>query len=116
MAARRTAPARESRQSAPEPPPVPPASPAPDPSPGPVPIRWDDRNLQSVYANACNVVSTREEVVLLLGLNQAWRRGQREIPVQLSNRIVLHPIAAKRVSLLLESVLREYESRFGSLA
>jgi len=83
---------------------------------GPVRIRWDDRALRSTYVNACHVTSTREEVVLLLGLNQAWHSGQREIPVQLSHRLVLSPLAAKRVSLLLENVLREYESRFGGLA
>jgi len=34
-------------------------------------IRWDDSNLKSSYANVCNVASTREEVVLMFGTNQA---------------------------------------------
>lgn len=78
-------------------------------------IRWDDTGLKSSYANVCNVASTREEVVLLFGINQAWHSGQREIPVQLSDRIVMSPFAAKRLSVLLDNVLREYESRFGAL-
>ena len=32
-------------------------------------IRWDDSNLKSSYANVCNVSSTREEVVLVFGIN-----------------------------------------------
>ena len=79
-------------------------------------VRWDDANMKSSYANVCNVASTREEVVLLFGVNQAWHAGQREIPVQLSDRIILSPHAAKRLSILLDNVLREYENRFGALA
>ena len=78
-------------------------------------IRWDDTNMKSSYANVCNVASTREEVVLLFGMNQAWQAGQPEIPIQLTDRIILSPHAAKRLALLLTNVLREYETRFGSL-
>ena len=78
-------------------------------------IRWDDTNMKSSYANVCNVASTREEVVLLFGVNQAWQAGQPEIPIQLTDRIILSPHAAKRLALLLTNVLREYETRFGSL-
>ena len=78
-------------------------------------VRWDDKAMKTSYANVANVASTREEVVLLFGVNQAWHAGQREIPVQLSDRIILSPFAAKRLSILLDNVLREYEARFGSL-
>ena len=78
-------------------------------------VRWDDKAMKTSYANVCNVASTREEVVLLFGVNQAWHSGPREIPVQLSDRIILSPFAAKRLSILLENVLREYETRFGNL-
>jgi len=78
-------------------------------------VRWDDKNMKSSYANVCNVASTREEVVLLFGVNQAWHAGQKEIPVQLSDRLILSPHAAKRLSILLDNVLREYENRFGAL-
>jgi len=79
-------------------------------------IRWDDSRMQSAYANVCNVASTREEVVLLFGINQAWHAGQQEIPIQLSSRIIISPHVAKRLSTLLGNVLTEYESRFGSLS
>ena len=78
-------------------------------------VRWDDKDMKSSYANVCNVASTREEVVMLFGVNQAWHAGQREIPVQLTDRIILSPHAAKRLSILLANVLREYENRFGVL-
>ena len=78
-------------------------------------IRWDDSNLKSSYANVCNVSSTREEVVLVFGINHAWERGQSEVQVHLSDRIILSPFAAKRLASLLTSVVREYESRFGEL-
>lgn len=78
-------------------------------------IRWDDTHMKSSYANVCNVASTREEVVLLFGMNQAWQAGQPEIPIQLTDRIILSPHVAKRLALLLTNVLREYETRFGSL-
>ena len=78
-------------------------------------IKWDDSNMKSAYANVCNVTSTREEVVLLFGMNQAWNRGQKEISIQLTDRIVISPYAAKRLSMLLGGVVKEYENRFGQL-
>ena len=80
-----------------------------------VKIRWDDSQMKSAYANVCNVSSTREEVVLMFGVNQAWQRGQAEVVIQLTDRLILSPYAAKRLSLLLQGVMREYETRFGEL-
>ncbi|HXF83074.1 MAG TPA: DUF3467 domain-containing protein [bacterium] len=78
-------------------------------------IKWDDAGMKSSYANVCNVASTREEVVLLFGINQAWHAGVKEVKVQLTDRIILSPYAAKRLNILLTNLLREYESRFGTL-
>ena len=78
-------------------------------------IKWDDSLMKSSYANVCNVNSTREEVVLLFGMHQAWNRVQKEVTIQLTDRIVISPYAAKRLSVLLASVVKEYESRFGAL-
>ena len=71
--------------------------------------------MKSSYANVCNVTSTREEVVLLFGMHQAWQSGQKEVTVHLADRIILNPFAAKRLMALLNNVLREYEGRFGVL-
>jgi hypothetical protein len=78
-------------------------------------VRWDDSKMTSTYANVCNVSSTREEVTLIFGTNQSWHTGQQELAVQLSDRIILNPFAAKRLSLLLNNIMKEYESRFGEL-
>jgi hypothetical protein len=78
-------------------------------------LRWDDSRMTSTYANVCNVSSTREEVTMLFGTNQSWHTGQPELTVQLTNRIILNPFAAKRLAMLLGNIIREYESRFGEL-
>jgi hypothetical protein len=80
-----------------------------------VKVRWDDTNMRNVYANVCNVAGTREEIVLLFGMNQAWHSGQKEVTVQLADRIVLSPFVAKRLSLLLNNVVRDYETKYGAL-
>ena len=78
-------------------------------------IRWNDKNMRNTYANVCNVSSTKEEVTLLFGTNQAWRQGQEEVAIELSDRIMMSPYAAKRMQQLLTNVVDEYETRFGSL-
>ena len=78
-------------------------------------IRWNDKNMRNTYANVCNVSSTKEEVTLLFGTNQAWRQGQEEVAIDLSDRIMMSPYAAKRLLALLSNVVDEYEKRFGSL-
>jgi hypothetical protein len=78
-------------------------------------INWDDGKMRSTYANVCNVASTREEVVVLFGTNQAWKGSEEEVKVELSDRVILSPFAAKRLALLLNNVVTQYEARFGSL-
>ena len=78
-------------------------------------IIWDDSNMRSVYANVCNVAGTREEIVLLFGMNQAWHSAQEDVTIKLADRIVLSPFVAKRLSVLLSNVLLDYESKYGSL-
>ena len=78
-------------------------------------VKWDTEKMRSTYANVCNANCTREEVVLLFGLNQAWSGAEDEVTVQLAERVILSPFAAKRLSMLLNSVVQQYESRFGSL-
>jgi hypothetical protein len=52
---------------------------------------------------------------MLFGINQAWNRGQKEVTIHLTDRIVVSPYAAKRLSTLLGNVVKEYENRFGPL-
>ena len=90
------------------------AQPAKAAATGPA-IRWDDSNLKSSYANVCNVSTTREEVVLIFGINNAWERGQNEVQVHLTDRLILSPFAAKRLATLLSNVMVDYEKRFGAM-
>lgn len=78
-------------------------------------VKWDMSNMRSAYANVCNVMSTQEEVVLMFGINQAWSSGPDELTVQLNERLILSPFAAKRLAQLLGNVVEQYEARFGSL-
>jgi hypothetical protein len=79
-------------------------------------VKWDTTNLHSSYANFCNANSTREEVVLNLGINKSWERGTQEtLDIELNHRIVLSPFAAKRLTELLQNLMKEYESRYGAL-
>jgi hypothetical protein len=78
-------------------------------------VKWDDSNMRTSYANVCNVLGTREEIMLLFGANQAWHGGQKEVTVLLSDRVVLNPYAAKRLHNMLEQGLKEYEARYGEL-
>ena len=38
-----------------------------------------------------------------------------KVRVKLSNRIILSPFAAKRLAMLLDSVVKQYETRFGGI-
>ena len=81
-------------------------------------INWDTAKMETTYANVVNAASTREEVSVFFGTNKGWGgddNEQKELSVELSDRIVLNPYAAKRLSLLLNEVLKEYEKRFGAL-
>jgi hypothetical protein len=79
-------------------------------------VVWDDKKMVTTFANVVNVLATREEVTVLFGMNQTWNTAQAtELVVELSNRIVLTPYAAKRLLTLLAARVREYEARLGPL-
>ena len=80
-------------------------------------VNWDDSNMKTSYANVVNAASTREEVTLFFGTNQTWKvaNKQQEFNVVLSDRIILNPLAARRLWTILGAVLKEYETRFGAL-
>lgn len=79
-------------------------------------VNWDDSNMVTTFANVVNVLVTREELTILFGMNQTWNLpASNELTVQLSNRIVLTPHAAKRLLTLLTARMRDYETRVGPL-
>ena len=84
--------------------------------PRPATVQWNDKDMATHFANVVNVQSTREQVDLFFGMNQTWNvTGNGQVSVDLTNRIILTPFAAKRLWTVLGGVLREYESRHGAL-
>ena len=68
------------------------------------------------FANVVNIQGTREQIELFFGTNRTWKVSTDDpVKVQLTNRMILTPYAAKRLSNILNNVLREYESRHGVL-
>lgn len=79
-------------------------------------LKWDDTSMSTSYANVVNVSMTREECGLFFGTNLTTGiGGMGEVTIKLSDRIIMTPHAAKRLSLLLEGHLRAYEDRYGKL-
>jgi Protein of unknown function (DUF3467) len=79
-------------------------------------VKWDDSKMATHFANVVNIQSTLEQVDLFFGTNQTWNvPSDRRVQVELNNRIILSPHAAKRLWLALGGVLEGYESRHGEL-
>lgn len=85
------------------------AQPAGQPS-GPTKVVWDDSAMATSFANVVNVLNTKEEFMLLFGQNKTWNLlDAKEMRVDLDNRIVLTPYAAKRLLGILQARVAEYE-------
>ncbi len=79
-------------------------------------LKWDDTGMSTSYANVVNLSMTREEVGLFFGTNlTSGMVATNELTIRLSDRIIMTPLAAKRLSLLLAANLKAYEERYGSL-
>jgi hypothetical protein len=79
-------------------------------------VVWDDKDMQTSFANVINVVFTREEFSLFFGTNQSWNLAETaNFVVKLGNRIMLTPHAVTRLQTLLAERMAEYEKRFGAI-
>jgi hypothetical protein len=80
-------------------------------------INWDDTSITSTYANIATATATREEFFLLFGIHQNWKGmpADGQLNVKLTQRVVLNPYAAKRLTKLLERSIAVYEERFGTI-
>lgn len=79
-------------------------------------VNWVNSGMKTTYANVCNVSSTREEVSVMFGTNQTFNAVQDGIVIELTDRIILNPYAAKRLALVLTGVIQQYETAFGELS
>jgi hypothetical protein len=69
-------------------------------------VNWDDSKMATHFANVVNIQSTLEQVDPFFGTNQTWNvPSNRRVQVELNNRIILSPHAAKRLWLALGGVL-----------
>jgi hypothetical protein len=82
-------------------------------------ILWDDSKMVSFYADVVNLQSTREQVYLFFGTNQTSNLGEKtadvRVRVELNSRMTLSPHAAKRLQLALDTIVKQYEGRFGEI-
>src|SRR5258708_37715485 len=79
-------------------------------------VNWGDSKMAAHFANVVNLQSPLEPVDLFFGPNQTWNvPSDRRVQVELNNRIILSPHAAKRLWLALGGVLEGYEARHGEL-
>jgi len=78
-------------------------------------VVWNDANMKSLYVNATNVVAGREEVMVLLGVNRAWKMNQDKVDVDIAERVVMTPFTAKRLAIMLGATLKAYEAKYGKI-
>ena len=80
-------------------------------------VEWKTDKMQTACANVVNIQGTREQIELFYGISHGLglETGETPLQVDVSNRMILTPYAAKRMHQLLTGVLREYESRHGTL-
>lgn len=85
---------------------------------GGITVNWHANQMKSTYANVGTATASREEFFLLFGSHQNWHGSEREkteADVDLTQRIVMSPFAAKRMALILAQAVKVYEERFGEL-
>jgi hypothetical protein len=80
----------------------------------PLRVDWAGSDTRSNPVDEFQVLVGRDEIVLLLGKQDSDAAGDR-IEVQLSDRVVLSPFAAKRFAALLNKIMQEHESKYGDL-
>ncbi len=76
-------------------------------------IRLSYANAPLHYANLALVNTTPEEVVLNFGVNAVPPTPEREVTVEINNRIILSYPSAKRLALTLGNLISRYEEAHG---
>jgi len=87
---------------------------SPTPETSRLKIHWDRSNMKSNYADVFDISVSREEILLLFGVNQSRIVGSRWT-VQPSGCLILNPISAKRFATSLNNFIQEFESKFGPI-
>ena len=80
----------------------------------PPPVKFDDSDVNAMYANFCRVTGTPEELIIDFGLNPQ-PIGLPTTPIKVTNRIVTNFYTAKRMLLALQTTIQRHEQTFGTL-
>jgi hypothetical protein len=78
-------------------------------------IVYEGSNMRTVYANAVKLSGGKEEIIIQFGINQSLGPSKKEAEVRSIAGVILNPFAAKRLALLLNNALQDYEAENGSL-
>lgn len=88
--------------------------PAPTPAPAAAEFPVDRSNMNTVYANFCQVIGLPEELLLDFGLNASGDQVPTN-PVKLTHQVVLNYYTAKRLLNALAFAVNRHENFFGVL-
>ena len=76
-------------------------------------LRVNDANATTSYSNFAIVTSTPEEAVINFGINLMIPNQEKEVRVDVSDRVVMSYASAKRLTITLSNLIQRYESANG---
>ena len=76
-------------------------------------LRLRQENAKTSYANVAFVTTTPEEVVLSFGVNVMPPNEQKEVFIDVSDRIIMSYTSAKRLAITLGNLIQRYEAARG---
>ncbi len=79
-------------------------------------VQWNADEMDTGFSNVVNIQGTREQIELFFGTYRNFTFVDAgAVSVDLTHRMILTPLAAKRLNTILTGVLNEYEARHGVL-
>lgn len=83
-------------------------------------VRIDESKMNPTYANAFRNQSTPYEVIIDTGINvivpaNELGEGQRQMKFQIDNRLVMNYPTAKRLSMMLNGIVQNFEQQNGEI-
>lgn len=75
-------------------------------------VIWDIADMSTLYGTVLGIEVTREEIRLLFG-SRTVRRNRYDETVMVSDRIIMSPLAAKRLLVLLQKIVARHQLPIG---
>lgn len=76
-------------------------------------LRVNDANASTSYSNFAIVTSTPEEAVINFGINLMIPNQEKEVRVDISDRVVMSYASAKRLAITLSNLIQRHEAAHG---